>query len=72
MKKVFAFLSVLVMVFLFTACNGGSNKCPECGGTYTMTDHQRLTTGHKEAHDYYYYTYQCVDCGHVEKIKYVK
>ena len=65
MKKLVAVIVSVVAVLLFiTGCSNQSDRCSECGGDYRLTNHIRLTSDHKEAHDYYYYTYECVECGH--------
>lgn len=65
MKKLIAVIVSVVAVLLFiTGCSNQSDRCSECGGSYKLTNHTRLTSDHKEAHDYYYYTYECVECGH--------
>lgn len=72
MKKLIAAIVVVIVALLFTGCNNQSDRCAECGGAYRLTNHIRLTSDHKEAHDYYYYTYECVECGHEYALEIVK
>lgn len=73
MKKLVAVIVSVVAVLLFvTGCSNQTDRCSECGGSYKLTNHTRLTSDHKEAHDYYYYTYECVECGHEYTLEIVK
>ena len=65
MKKLIAVVIGVIVVLLFiTGCGSHTECCPECGGNYRLVDHTRITSNHKEAREYYYYTYGCVECGH--------
>lgn len=64
MKKVITVLAILVMVLALAGCsNSDVNTCRECGGFCKLTSHTRVTSGHREAKDYYYYSYECTECG---------
>ena len=63
MKKVITVLAILVMVLALVGCSSNVNTCPECGGFCKLTSHTRVTSGHREAKDYYYYSYECTECG---------
>ena len=55
MKKVITVLAILVMVLALVGCsNSDVNTCHECGGFCKLTSHTRVTSGHREAKDYYY------------------
>lgn len=64
MKKVIMVFAILVMVLVLVGCsNGDVNTCRECGSPCKLTNHTRVTSGHREAKDYYYYSYECTECG---------
>ena len=64
MKKVITVLAILVMVLALAGCsNSDVNTCRECGGFCKLTSHTRVTSGHREAKDYYYYSYESAESG---------
>lgn len=65
MKKVITVLAVFAMVFVLVGCRGNdANICRECGSSCRLVSHTRLTSAHRGATDYYYYSYECIECGY--------
>lgn len=46
--------------------------CAECGAACKISYQTECTSPHKEAKDYYEYTYKCVECGTEFKVEKVE